>query len=95
MAKRKDLIDALSITPEYLRNKFSESGTYWHDSDNDETPTLTHPFLLGCSCAHAGLVVDYRDWQLPLGRRFRSLKIWFVLRLFGVAGLQAHIRKVR
>jgi len=40
-------------------------------------------------------VVDYRDWQLPLGRRFRSLKIWFVLRLFGVSGLQAHIRKVR
>ncbi|KAH6720471.1 pyridoxal phosphate-dependent transferase [Leptodontidium sp. MPI-SDFR-AT-0119] len=63
--KRKDLIDALSISPSYLRNEFSESG----------------------------LVTDYRDWQIPLGRRFRSLKIWFVLRTYGVKGLQAHIRK--
>jgi aromatic-L-amino-acid decarboxylase len=39
------------------------------------------------------LVTDYRDWQIPLGRRFRSLKIWFVLRTYGVKGLQEHIRK--
>jgi aromatic-L-amino-acid decarboxylase len=38
-------------------------------------------------------VTDYRDWQIPLGRRFRSLKIWFVLRTYGVKGLQEHIRK--
>jgi aromatic-L-amino-acid decarboxylase len=63
--KRKDLIDALSISPTYLRNEFSESG----------------------------LVTDYRDWQIPLGRRFRSLKIWFVLRIYGIKGLQEHIRK--
>jgi aromatic-L-amino-acid decarboxylase len=37
-------------------------------------------------------VTDYRDWQIPLGRRFRSLKIWFVLRSYGIEGLQAHIR---
>ena len=41
----------------------------------------------------SGLVTDYRDWQIPLGRRFRSLKIWFVLRTYGVKGLQAHIKK--
>ncbi|CAH1272841.1 DDC [Branchiostoma lanceolatum] len=40
-----------------------------------------------------GLVTDYRHWQIPLGRRFRSLKLWFVLRMFGVKGLQDHIRK--
>ncbi|XP_078572464.1 aromatic-L-amino-acid decarboxylase-like isoform X3 [Branchiostoma floridae x Branchiostoma japonicum] len=40
-----------------------------------------------------GLVTDYRHWQIPLGRRFRSLKLWFVLRMFGVKGLQEHIRK--
>lgn len=40
-----------------------------------------------------GLVTDYRDWQIPLGRRFRSLKVWFVLRSYGVAGLRAFIRK--
>ncbi|KAG9240631.1 pyridoxal phosphate-dependent transferase [Calycina marina] len=63
--KRKDLIEALSISPTYLRNEFSERG----------------------------LVTDYRDWQIPLGRRFRSLKIWFVLRSYGVKGMQEHIRK--
>ena len=41
----------------------------------------------------SGLVTDYRDWQIPLGRRFRALKIWFVLRTYGVNGLKAHIRK--
>ncbi len=37
-------------------------------------------------------VINYRDWQIPLGRRFRALKLWFVLRSFGMAGLQNHIR---
>ncbi len=36
--------------------------------------------------------VDYRDWHVPLGRRFRALKLWWVLRSFGVGGLQARIR---
>ncbi|KAI4215363.1 MAG: hypothetical protein LQ351_002263 [Letrouitia transgressa] len=61
---RKPLIDALSITPAYLRNARSDSG----------------------------LVTDYRDWQIPLGRRFRSLKIWFVLRTYGVHGLREYLR---
>uniref|UniRef100_A0A3B3C6J4 Aromatic-L-amino-acid decarboxylase n=1 Tax=Oryzias melastigma TaxID=30732 RepID=A0A3B3C6J4_ORYME len=34
-----------------------------------------------------------RHWQIPLGRRFRSLKMWFVFRMYGLQGLQAHIRK--
>jgi aromatic-L-amino-acid decarboxylase len=38
-------------------------------------------------------VIDYRDWQVPLGRRFRSLKLWFVLRYYGIEGLQFHIRE--
>ncbi|KAJ2595949.1 hypothetical protein GGF39_003636, partial [Coemansia sp. RSA 1721] len=37
-------------------------------------------------------VKDYRDWQAPLGRRFRSLKLWFVMRMYGAAGIRAHIR---
>jgi len=40
----------------------------------------------------SGEVVDFRDWQVPLGRRFRSLKLWFVLRTYGLSGLRAHIR---
>lgn len=40
-----------------------------------------------------GMAPDYRHWQIPLGRRFRALKIWFVLRLYGIENLQAHIRR--
>ncbi|CAH1134029.1 unnamed protein product [Ceutorhynchus assimilis] len=40
-----------------------------------------------------GSAPDYRHWQIPLGRRFRALKLWFVLRLYGIEHLQAHIRK--
>lgn len=35
---------------------------------------------------------NYKDWQVPLGRRFRSLKLWFTFRRFGASGLRAHIR---
>jgi aromatic-L-amino-acid decarboxylase len=41
----------------------------------------------------SGLVTDYRDWQIPLGRRFRALKIWFVMRSYGIEGMQNHIRR--
>lgn len=36
---------------------------------------------------------DYRDWQVPLGRRFRSLKLWLVLRMYGLSGLRDHVRR--
>ena len=39
-----------------------------------------------------GLVNDYRDWGIALGRRFRALKLWFVLRTFGMAGLRNVLR---
>ena len=38
-------------------------------------------------------MIDYRDWQIPLGRRFRALKLWFVIRHYGVEGLQHHVRE--
>jgi aromatic-L-amino-acid decarboxylase len=41
----------------------------------------------------SGQVTDYRDWQIPLGRRFRAIKVWFVLRAYGLSGLRDHIRK--
>ncbi|GIY37233.1 aromatic-L-amino-acid decarboxylase, partial [Caerostris extrusa] len=40
-----------------------------------------------------GQIPDYRHWQIPLGRRFRSVKLWFVFRMFGVEGLRKYIRK--
>jgi aromatic-L-amino-acid decarboxylase len=65
VADRAALIKTLSILPEYLSNKATESGA----------------------------VIDYRDWQIPLGRRFRSLKLWFVIRHYGVEGLRHHVRR--
>jgi aromatic-L-amino-acid/L-tryptophan decarboxylase len=65
VADRKTLIQTLSVLPEFLRNRATESGA----------------------------VIDYRDWQIPLGRRFRALKLWFVIRHYGVEGLQFHIRR--
>ncbi|XP_048882511.1 aromatic-L-amino-acid decarboxylase [Brienomyrus brachyistius] len=51
------------------------------------------PLYLKHDHQESGLVTDYRHWQIPLGRRFRSLKMWFVFRMYGLKGLQAHIRK--
>ncbi|XP_069586441.1 aromatic-L-amino-acid decarboxylase [Ranitomeya imitator] len=51
------------------------------------------PVYLQYDQQESGLVTDYRHWQIPLGRRFRSLKLWFVLRMYGVKGLQDYIRK--
>jgi aromatic-L-amino-acid decarboxylase len=39
-----------------------------------------------------GIVNDYRDWGIPLGRRFRALKLWSVIRMYGVEGLQKKIQ---
>ena len=50
------------------------------------------PEYLRNAASDAGAVVDFRDWQIPLGRRFRALKLWFVLRWYGAEGLRAHIR---
>jgi aromatic-L-amino-acid/L-tryptophan decarboxylase len=51
------------------------------------------PEYLRNQATETGAVIDYRDWQIPLGRRFRSLKLWFVIRHYGVEGLQHHIRR--
>jgi aromatic-L-amino-acid/L-tryptophan decarboxylase len=51
------------------------------------------PEYLRNQATESGAVFDYRDWQIPLGRRFRALKLWFVIRHYGVEGLQYHIRR--
>jgi aromatic-L-amino-acid decarboxylase len=43
--------------------------------------------------AHDHQVNNYRDWSIPLGRRFRALKLWFVMRSFGVEGMQKILRE--
>lgn len=42
--------------------------------------------------SEASLVVDFKDWQVPLSRRFRSLKLWMVMRLYGAEGIRRFIR---
>lgn len=51
------------------------------------------PEYLRNQATESGAVFDYRDWQVPLGRRFRALKLWFVIRHYGVEGLQHHVRR--
>ncbi len=50
------------------------------------------PEYLRNPATESGAVVDYRDWHPQLGRRFRALKLWTVLRSYGLSGLRAHIR---
>jgi aromatic-L-amino-acid decarboxylase len=51
------------------------------------------PEYLRNKATESGAVIDYRDWHIQLGRRFRSLKLWFVIRYYGVEGLRHHIRR--
>ncbi len=51
------------------------------------------PEYLRNAASESGAVVDYRDWQVPLGRRFRALKLWFVIRHYGAEGLRHHVRR--
>ncbi|MGH9416668.1 MAG: pyridoxal-dependent decarboxylase [Terriglobales bacterium] len=51
------------------------------------------PEYLRNAASASGEVFDYRDWQIPLGRRFRALKLWMVIRQFGVEGLRERVRE--
>jgi len=51
------------------------------------------PEYLRNQATESGAVIDYRDWHIPLGRRFRALKLWFVIRHYGIEGLQHHVRQ--
>ncbi len=51
------------------------------------------PEYLRTAATESGKVIDYRDWHVPLGRRFRALKLWMVLRHYGADGLRHHVRE--
>jgi aromatic-L-amino-acid decarboxylase len=51
------------------------------------------PEYLRSAAAESGAAIDYRDWQVPLGRRFRALKVWMTLRLDGDEPMRAMIRR--
>ncbi|MEL6330500.1 MAG: pyridoxal-dependent decarboxylase [Planctomycetota bacterium] len=66
----------------------------WTQRRRDLTSALSiTPEYLRNEASDAGAVIDYRDWQIPLGRRFRALKLWFVMRHYGAEGLRSFIRE--
>lgn len=56
------------------------------------TMSILPPYLQNAASASCD-VIDYRDWHVPLGRRFRALKLWWVLRSYGARGIRHHIRE--
>ena len=53
--------------------------------------SILPPYLKN-EASESGAVIDYRDWHVPLGRRFRALKLWWVIRSYGAEGLRSMIR---
>ncbi|HVM12883.1 MAG TPA: pyridoxal-dependent decarboxylase [Egibacteraceae bacterium] len=77
----------------WLFTNFDCTAFFVADRDALTGALSVQPEYLRNAASDAGEVVDYRDWQIPLGRRFRALKLWFVLRHYGAAGLRHHIRE--
>ncbi|MEN8041873.1 MAG: pyridoxal-dependent decarboxylase, partial [Actinomycetota bacterium] len=57
-----------------------------------DTMSILPPYLRNAA-TDTGDVVDYRDWHVPLGRRFRALKLWWVIRYYGAEGLRSMVRR--
>ncbi|GAB4830111.1 Tyrosine decarboxylase 2 [Ancistrocladus abbreviatus] len=76
----------------WLLTNFDCSALWVKDRNSLIQSLSTDPEYLRNKASEARLVVDYKDWQIPLGRRFRSLKLWMVLRLYGMEGLLSYIR---
>jgi aromatic-L-amino-acid decarboxylase len=84
--------DSIVLNPhKWLLTNFDCSTYYVRDPGALlSTFSLTPEYL---RTAHDAEVVNYRDWGIQLGRRFRALKLWFVIRSYGVEGLRAMIRR--
>jgi aromatic-L-amino-acid/L-tryptophan decarboxylase len=76
----------------WLLTTFDCSAFWVRDRDALVGALSILPEYLRNPATESGVVVDYRDWHPQLGRRFRALKLWTVLRTYGLSGLQAHIR---
>ncbi|RAI59345.1 pyridoxal phosphate-dependent decarboxylase family protein [Roseicella frigidaeris] len=84
--------DSLVLNPhKWLGVPFDSSLYYVRDPEHLVRVMSTNPSYL--QSATDGQVKSLRDWGIPLGRRFRALKIWFVLREQGVAALRARLRR--
>jgi len=87
-----ELADSLIVNPhKWLGAVFDCTLYFVRDPEHLVRVMSTNPSYL--KTAADGRVKNYRDWGLPLGRRFRALKLWFLIREQGVEGLQARLRR--
>src|SRR5207244_10700573 len=85
-------VDSLVLNAhKWLGAVFDCSLYYVRDSEHLVRVMSTNPSYLQSSAD--GRVKNYRDWGIPLGRRFRALKLWCLIRAEGVASLQARLRR--
>ncbi|WP_419920264.1 pyridoxal-dependent decarboxylase [Candidatus Poriferisodalis sp.] len=88
-----ELVDSYVFNPhKWMMVNFDCSAFYVADRGPlTDALSITAPYLRNAA-SDTGSVIDYRDWQVPLGRRFRALKLWWVLRSYGAAALREMIR---
>ncbi|MEO9137509.1 MAG: aminotransferase class V-fold PLP-dependent enzyme [Jatrophihabitans sp.] len=88
-----DAVDSYSTNPhKWLLTNF-DCDAFWVADRSALVAALSIlPEYLRNAASESGAVIDYRDWQVPLGRRFRALKLWAVIRWYGAEGLREHIR---
>lgn len=88
-----DAVDSYSFNPhKWLLTNFDAAAFWIADTDSLTNAMAIVPEYLKNAATSSGAVIDYRDWQVPLGRRFRALKLWLVIRWYGAEGLRAFIR---
>ena len=93
-SKGVELADSYCFNPHKWMFTNFDCDVFWVANRAELTETFSiMPEYLRNKATESGEVFDYRDWHIQLGRRFRSLKLWFVIRHYGVEGLQFHIRK--
>jgi aromatic-L-amino-acid decarboxylase len=84
--------DSFVFNPhKWMFTNFDCSAYFVRDVDALRRTMSTDPEYL--KTRHDGVVHNYRDWSIPLGRRFRALKLWFVMRSYGTQGLRSMVRR--
>ena len=89
-----ELSDSFNFNPHKWMFTNFDCSVFWVANRQELINTFSIlPEYLRNKASDSGEVFDYRDWHIQLGRRFRALKLWFVIRHYGVEGLQFHIRE--
>jgi aromatic-L-amino-acid decarboxylase len=89
-----ELADSYNFNPHKWMFTNFDCSCFWVADRKALIQTLSIlPEYLRNQATESGAVIDYRDWHIQLGRRFRSLKLWFVIRHYGAEGLQHHVRE--